>query len=547
MFDKKNRKMFKNFTTSHSNNLSISKKETIKLTAIMSFSAFIGKIIHFPGTIIIAKFLGPSLLGVLAIINLIRQYAGYTHLGLLQVLPRNVPIAYGKGDKKEAKVIKDTVYSSFFITSAFSVLVLWILFISGITFKGALDVPILILLSLILIAGRTNSFLRSYIKAEGKFMIIGWLDFILKFSPIFSIPAVIFFKLKGVLFAMFLIEVISVGYSVSCLKRPKFHFLINIRKTFQLLKTGFMLFINKIAGNIFWSVDLIILGAMMTTRDVGLYSFALIALRIVEPFSAGINLTIYRKIMIESGKYGIDSRAHFRKYIESPFICYLILNSLVLGFGILVYMLAIRLILTQYSESLLLIIILGFGYMIYASRVFLSFYLNVTNQLNKIFGIILIGLVLNASLDYFLIVNGYGIKGVAFACSLSFLFISAMLIGISFKQIYGNLKSAFSFLFKICLISAILMGVISIFSIWNVFDYTSISSIYTRFLWGTADLVLKALIFSAFCIGIYFLFFNKYRLYEELKPIISYVWYSFTGRLKMDKTAYKEKYGLTEE
>ena len=185
--------------------------------------------------------------------------------------------------------------------------------------------------------------------------------------------------------------------------------------------------------------------------------------------------------------------------------------------------------------------------MIYASRVFLSFYLNVTNQLNKIFGIILIGLVLNASLDYFLIVNGYGIKGVAFACSLSFLFISGMLIGISFKQIYGNLKSIFSFLFKICLISAILMGVISIFSIWNVFDYTSISSIYTRFLWGTADLVLKAFIFSAFCVGIYFLFFKQYRLYEELKPIISYVWYSFTDRLKMDKTAYKEKYELTEE
>ena len=131
IFDKVRRKMFKNFTTSHSNNLSISKKETIKLTAIMSFSAFIGKIIHFPSTIITAKFLGPSLLGVLAIINLIKEYAGYTHLGLLQVLPRNVPIAYGKGDKKEAKVIKDTVYSSFFFASAFGALVLWMLFISG--------------------------------------------------------------------------------------------------------------------------------------------------------------------------------------------------------------------------------------------------------------------------------------------------------------------------------------------------------------------------------------------------------------------------------
>jgi len=48
---------------------------------------------------------------------------------------------------------------------------LWILFISGVTFKGVLDFPVLILISLILIANRVISFLKSYIKAEGKFMI----------------------------------------------------------------------------------------------------------------------------------------------------------------------------------------------------------------------------------------------------------------------------------------------------------------------------------------------------------------------------------------
>jgi len=304
-----------------------------------------------------------------------------------------------------------------------------------------------------------------------------------------------------------------------------------------------MIFINKIADSIFWSIDLMILAIMTTTRDVGVYSFALVALKIVEPFSGGISMTIYRKIMIDGGKYGTNSRKHFRKYTESPFICYLMLNSLVLGFGILVYMVAIRIILTQYSESLLLLIILGFGYMVYASRMFLIYYLNVTNQLNKSVKIILVGAGLNALLDYFLIVNGYGIKGVAFACTFSFLFISTMIICITFKQIYGTLKSAFSFLFKICSISAILTLIIIAFYKWNVFNYAHPPSIYTKLFLGISDLIVKGLLFSIICISIYFFFFKQYQLNKELKPIISYIWYSFTSRLRMGrKTVNDGKY-----
>ena len=524
-----------------SNNLSAQKKDVIKLTGILSFAIIFGKIFSIPSAIITAKFLGPSLFGVLAIINLIIQYAGYTHMGLLQSLSRDVPIAYGKGDKKEAKLIKDTVYTGFTILSAFAMLALWILFISGVTFKGVLDFPVLILISLILVANRVLSFLKSYIKAEGKFMIIGRLNLIIKFfTPTLNIPAVIFFRLEGALFAIFLTEAIAAGYCMICLKKPKFHFSIKIRKTLQLLKTGFLIFINKISDGIFWSVDLMILTAMMATSYVGLYSIALSAMGGVVPFSHAINMTVYRKIMVDGGKFGITSKKHFRKYTEGLFASHLLFNSLVLGFSILIYTVIIKTILVNYTESLPIIIILGFGYMIYTSRLFLSFYLNVTNQLSKRLVIILSGLGLNALLDYFLIVKGYGLKGVAFACSFSFLLISVLIIGISFKQIYGTLKSAFSIIFKICSISAILMGIISAFSRWEIIEYTSQLSIYSKVLWGIADLTVKGFIFSLVCVGIYFLFFRKYKLYKELKPIISYAWYSFINRLKMGKKAVYE-------
>jgi len=524
-----------------SNSLSVQKKDMIKLTGVMSFAIIIGKVFSIPSAIITAKLLGPSLFGVLAILNLIIQYAGYTHMGLLQSLSRDVPIAYGKGDKREAKLIKDTVYTGFTILSAFAVLALWILFISGVTFKGVLDFPVLILISLILIANRVISFLKSYIKAEGKFMIIGRLNLIIKFfTPILNIPAVILFRLKGVLFALLLTEAISVAYCLIRLKKPKFHFRLKIRKTLQLLKTGSLIFINKISDGIFWSVDLMILTAMMSTSYVGLYSIAMSVMGVVLPFSQAINMTVYRKMMVDGGKFGVASKKHFRKYTEGLFACHLLFNSLALGFSILIYTVIIKTILIKYIDSLPIIIILGFGYMIYTSRLFLSFYLNITNQLGKRLVIILSALGLNAILDYFLIVKGYGLKGVAFACSFSFLLISVLIIGISFKQIYGTLKSAFSIIFKICSISAILMGIISAFSRWEVIEYTSRLGIYSKVLWGMADLTVKGFIFSLVCVGIYFLFFRKYQLYKELKPIISYAWYSFTNRLKKGKKAVYE-------
>jgi len=521
----------------HPLNLSAEKKDTVKLTGVISLSAIIGRIFHIPSSIVTAKFLGPSLLGVLAIINLISEYAGYTHLGLLQSLPRDVPIAYGKGDKKEARLITNIVYTGFFISSGLSLIILWVLFILGFTFKGTLNIEILILVSIILIGNRINSFLRSYVKAEGTFMIIGKLDLILQFSPLILIPAVIFFKLNGVLFVMILSEAVSILYYIIGLKKPKFHFYVNIKKTLYHLRTGFTIFINSISDSIFWSVDLVMLSALMTTKEVGLYSIALAAIRVAEPFSQGVNMIVYRKIMIEGGKFGTSSRKHFRKYTEGLFVSYLMFNGIILGLAIILNMMAVKIILTKYLESLPVMIILAFGYMVYTSRVFLTYYLNVSNQLEKRLLIIAMGLGINILLDYFLITNGFGITGVAFACSFSFLFISVIIIGIAFKQIYGNVKSAITFISKICMISAILTGIILAFNKFNAFNYIHQSTITTKLAWGTADFIVKGLLFSLISVGTYFLFFKQYHIYKELKPIMSYVWFSFKARFKLAKKA----------
>jgi len=534
-----NKEKDKGMNILNSNTLSLEKKDVIRLTLIMSSSVIIGRILSIPSGIVTAKFLGPSLLGVLAIINLIIQYASYSQLGLLQSMPRDIPIAYGKGDKQEAKLIVNAVFTGFFFASVFSVFGLWLMFIIGVTFGGILNVSILIMVTSILIMTHANSFLKNYIKAEGKFMIMGKLEFILKiFIPAVTIPAVIFFRLKGALSALLLTEIFSVGYYLISLKKIEVNFYPRLRKILNHLKTGFMIFINQINDSIFWSIDLLILAAMMTTSDVGLYSIALGVLAIAPTFSRGVAMKVYRKIMVDGGKYVGSSRKCFRKYTEGIFVSYLLLNSLILGLSILAYIVAIRIILTRYMDSIPLMIILGFGYMIYTSRVFPGFYLNVTNQLHKRLIIFVAGIGLNVLLDYILITMGYGKEGVAFACSFSFLFISVLILGISFNQIYGNIRSALFFFFKLCSTSAVLSGILIISYKWNIVEYTFISNVYTKILWGAADFAIKGLIFVIFCFGSYFLFFKKYHLYRELKPIFNYVGYQILGRLRVGKKQY---------
>lgn len=244
----------------------------------------------------------------------------------------------------------------------------------------------------------------------------------------------------------------------------------------------------------------------------------------MEAFSEGINMAVYRKIMIDGGKYGIESKSYFRKYTEAPFILYLALNSVVLGVGILIYILPVKVFLDRFLPSFTPLIILGFGYMIYTTRTFLNFYLNVTDQLHKWLKIILLGLGLNVVLDYSLLASGYGLSWVAGACSFSFLFVSAMTIVLSFNQIYGKKGYAIGFIIKISLISGILVALIAVFNRWNVFAFPSLSNITSQLIWGSADMIIKATMLTLICAGAYLTLFKEFELHKELKPILSYLW-----------------------
>jgi O-antigen/teichoic acid export membrane protein len=352
-----------------------------------------------------------------------------------------------------------------------------------------------------------------------------------------NIPAVILFKLKGALFALLITDTVASVYYLINLKKPRFHFRIALKKTLVLLKTGFVLFVNKLSESFFWNIDIIVLTAMTATKNIGIYSMALNTMGTAEPFSQAINMTIYRKILVEGGRHGPAIKDHFKKYAESLLAAYLMINSVILGCAILFYMFIVRTILTKYADSLPLMVILGFGYLVYISRTFFTYYLNVTNQLFKWLWIVLGGLALNALLDVLAIKLGYGLPGVAVSCMISFLFISSFILGVSLKQVYGTVRSALALFCKTLFSSALAMMIVLAFSRWNLKSYPTLPVVDQQILWGIIDLALKGLVFSGAAIGIYSLIFRRDAPYKELKPVFLYMVKSFSGKSRAAKKA----------
>jgi peptidoglycan biosynthesis protein MviN/MurJ (putative lipid II flippase) len=162
-------------------------------------------------------------------------------------------------------------------------------------------------------------------------------------------------------------------------------------------------------------------------------------------------------------------------------------------------------------------------------------FLNATGQLFKWLGIVLGGLGLNAVLDILAIKLGYGLPGVAVSCAVSFLFISVFILGLSLKQIYGTVRSAYALIFKTILSSALVMGIIVACSQWSLKNYPALPTVDQQIWWGILDLALKGLLFAGATIGIYSLMFRRDQPYKELKPVISYILNSFTRGLKIQK------------
>lgn len=513
--------------------LSENKKETIK-AATLTFSAnLIGKFISVPVGIVVASILGPSDYGILAIITLILNYLSYLNLGFLANITREVPIAYGKNDKRDVEKIYVTVFTNYTITTIIGLLILWCMYALGFDYDGEIVLKYVVLITLIKLASSANSYFHTYVKGEGKFIIFGQYELLYRIMvPIMNLVMVYFFQLAGMLISMALSHVIGAVFTWIRLGRIYIRFKINYAKTVELMRTGILMYMNKIIDGVFISIGLIMASTFLQKIDVGLLSFAMgIASQKKIPFATIFTMTIRRQMGIEGGKHGIKNYGYFAKYFGSNLIIYAILMSSLVGVFVLFYTITVKIFLNRFLSTIPIFIILYFALNFYNIRNFVYAYLNVTRQMNKQSLILAVGVFINILLCYLGVKLGYGVIGIAVGVAVSFIVVSINAIYVTFNQIFENRMIKYSFMLKLLIIATVLTGLIYFYTDFTFFsygvDYHNIGDMALAIL----DFLIKVFTFIIVTCGLYIGLFYKENVYQELKLVINYVLQNFREKL----------------
>ena len=504
--------------------LSAGRVETVRLSLVKSVFASVGRLLSVPSTLVVAQWLGPFNLGLLAMARVVQQYVGYAHLGALDALVRNVPIARGRGDHADARAVTDIVFTVHAATTVLGAALITGLYATGITLDGLLNGTRLALLLLIIVTGAALTFLRDYSKAEGQLMVIAKVDALMVLSlPVVTILMTLQWGLTGALGTVVATNAVAIAQYFFLLPTVQVRVRVEPRRTVALIAVGIPVFINKVSDTLFWSVDLLVIWWLMTPAEVGVYNLALSALLIVTPFLGGINQTVYFKIMRDTGTHGAGDHRRYARYTEAPLVCYMLATSLALGAVTLTWMLVVRLVLPGYASSVEPLVILGGGYMIYSSMLFMKYYLDATGQLLRRFPIIAGAFVVNGVLDATAITLGFGLNGVAWASAATFAVTALAILVLCFGQIHGSWRPAVGFLARTVAISGACTAFLWFAASPFIGDTAGSWSELRPWAWGMADLALKAVLYAGLCVGAYFACFRSYHIETELAPLLRYV------------------------
>lgn len=504
--------------------ISNSKQEAVKVGVLTLIANLLGKSISIPTSIIVASILGPKDYGLLAVVNIIIQYMSYLNLGVLMNLSREVPIAYGKNDLDEVKLIKNTVFTNYTITTVFSVLLLWILVYLGFDYKESLNYSLVLIITFMVLLANLDSFFHNYVKGEGKFIIFGQYELIIKIGlPLSNVILVYFLGIYGMLYSMMIGHIIGFLFIYTKLNTPKIKFKLNWQKSKILFRTGFMMYLNKIIDGIFISIGVLISSKFLTQSDVGVLSYAMVIASATKvPFADILSITVNRKMAVDSGKYGENDFSIYTKYFGKPLIVFLLLTTTIIGIIVLIYSYSINAFLPKFSESIPLFRVLFFAVVFYNSRYFLYGYLNATRQMNKRTLVTIIAIVVTLSSTWLFVYLNLGIFGVALGVSIGFMLISINTIIVTFSQVFQKRSIALLFLTKLLVISTVLTFLLFLSGEIVIFDNNYFFNLVGKLSILTIDLVLKILIFMIISFLLFSILFKEYRIVKEFKKIWIY-------------------------
>lgn len=394
------------------------KKILLQDTFRYSFANSLAQGLGVINSIALRRFLGPWMMGVWNILQVILGYCGYASLGTTKALMRDYPYLLGRGEREKAGTLKDLVMTFSMLGSLVPAVILW----GYLFFRWrSLGLPLrfgLVFISLFLFLQRFYDIILALLRSEKKFDTLG---FAIVINALGGLAATFLLVSWGGLYGLLLGTALVLLLCMFFIERTssyQFHFVWDKMALKKELQLGIPLILVAFLSELLKTLDRWIIARRLGFYEVGLYSVALMASTYVFSVPMMFSHVWYPNLQEEYGRSGgVDGIKHYLlKPIEG--LCFVV--PFLYGLAIFTIPILIHMFLPKFVPGIPAMKIYLFGTFFLLLAQFGGNFLITLDKpwVNAV--ILLLSLALNY-LSILLFLNlGWGLKGAALGSVISF-------------------------------------------------------------------------------------------------------------------------------
>lgn len=411
-------------------------------------SNFLGQAISLVRGIVVRRLLGPLSYGWLNIFTLIERYAGYTDMGLINAMDRELPLSRGRGDKLKEEEIENNVFTSILISSVIIALavILYGLTSSVRPFSGF--APVLRVFALFLILYRLSTFFSIFLRTHRKFQLLSTLN-VLRGGV--ALGFIIFLAKRYLIAGIFGAEIISLviflALSLRFFPHP-FSLAFNLTAIRRLIGIGFPLLLVSLTAVTIRNFDrFMIITFLKEPLLLGYYSAGLLFSNTIVQIPDSISVILFPRLLEDFGKHSdIDK---IKKYVEEPTIVIAYLMGIVIALALVISPFFLKYILPQYEPGLRPLQVLLAGAFFISLVNMSGAFLIAINKQHYFLGIGGAAIILGILLSFIFIKAGLGLIGIALATALVYFIYNTMVVGYAFRFFQKGWREVVPFFLKI--------------------------------------------------------------------------------------------------
>ncbi|MCM8775256.1 MAG: oligosaccharide flippase family protein [Candidatus Omnitrophica bacterium] len=407
------------------------KKSIITDTAAYAAANYVAQGIGIVNSILLRRFMGPVSMGIWSLLQVILGYCGYASFGTTKAMARDYPFLRGKGQHAEAERLKDMILTFSILMSVLPAAgLLGYLAVRG----DALD-PLfrfgLVFIAVFLFVQRFYDLVMILLRSDKRFMALSQL-IVINAVGILVVTALLVHRwnIYGLFFGTALVTFICLVF-VYKVNPYRFKFYWNTQELVRELKLGVPLIATSFLVSFLKSMDKLIIAKRLGFYDLGLYSVAMMAQSYLLSFPMMFAHVWYPNLQEAYGERE-DAKA-VKNYLLTPVLILSVLVPFLAGVVIFALPVVVELFIPNFVPGLpaMKVYLISIFFILLAQ--FSSCFLVTLDKYLIQIPAVLASIVLNAVLNLTFVKMGWGLLGIAWGTTLSFVFYGAAMYVLSLK------------------------------------------------------------------------------------------------------------------